>query len=360
MKPIARAAITAGSIVLVAAVALGFRTLNAWGVFSDVTPGFAGTCTAVPTASGPEDIVVDEQSGLVVISALDRRAKARTGKLAKTDGLYAFSLNDPTPHLRKLGGTPSDFHPHGLSLYRAPNGERTLFAINHRSDGTHSVDSFTVKGEGAAATLVAVGSIQGGLMVSPNAVAAIDSSRFYVTNDHTATSQLGRQLDDWLVLPRADTLYFDGNIFRPVAGRMVFPSGAVVSPDGRFLYVGEAYNRRVTGFSRNPISGELTAVGELALPFNVDNLRMGNDGVLWVAGRPKAFAMATYRTDPSKPAPSVVYKVFLNDGVPVSGTQVYANMGGEIGGSSVAAFAGHRLLIGSAFDTHILDCRMDH
>ena len=49
--------------------------------------------------------------------------------------------------------------------------------------------------------------------------------------------------------------------------------------------------------------------------------------------------------------------------LPVSNSDaaaVYTNLGNEIGGSSVGAVSGHRLLIGSPFDNHILDCTMDH
>jgi arylesterase/paraoxonase len=70
--------------------------------------------------------------------------------------------------------------------------------------------------------------------------------------------------------------------------------------------------------------------------------------------------MAAYRSDPSAPAPSQVFKVTRVGGIPQTATAVYTNLGSEIGASSVAAVTGHRLLIGSPFDNHILDCRMDH
>lgn len=240
MKPATRAAVTAGSIVLVGLLALGARTLTAYGVFTDVTPGFAGTCKPVATANGPEDIAIDEPTGLAFVSALDRRAKRLTGHPSKEDGLYVFKLADATPHLVKLAGTPSDFHPHGISLVRTPDGALTLMAINHRSDGTHSVEIFDVAVTDGAAKLTSVGSISGGQLVSPNAIAALDHNRFYVANDHGSTTDLGRSLDDYLVLPRANILYFDGNVFRVVAKGLAFPSGLALSPDQKFLYAGEA------------------------------------------------------------------------------------------------------------------------
>ncbi len=359
MRPWVRAAVTAGSIVLVGGLAHGFRSLTAFGVFTDVVPGFAGVCARIATASGPEDIAIDAPSGLVVVSALDRRAQA-AGHPSKADGLYVFALNEDVPHPRKLAGTPSDFHPHGISLYRTADGELTLMAINHRRDGGQSIDIFTVTGEGAATALRETASIQSGQLISPNAIAAVDGTRFYVTNDHTSATPLGRTLDDALVLPRANVLYFDGNVFRVVAERLAFPSGAALSADGRFLYVGESYNRRITTFARNPITGELTAAGEVALPGNVDNLRLDVRGILWAGSHPKAFAMAAWRADPAKPAPSQIFRLTTADGVATAATPVYTDLGGGIGGSSVGAVSGNRLLIGSPLDNHILDCRMDH
>ncbi len=357
MRPATRAAITAGSIVLVAAIALTFRTLTAAGVFSDVTPGFAGSCSAIRGVAGPEDIVIDEKLGLAFVSATDRRAGLR-GKPSAQDGLYVLALNGAA-NLVKLAGTPADFHPHGISLYRAANGDVTLMAINHRRDGTSSVDSFDVVAQGGTVKLHETGSIEGGQLVSPNAIAAVDRDRFYVTNDHTSRSAFGRTLDDFLLLPRANILYFDGSLFHVVANDLNFPSGAVLSPDGKYLYVSEAFNRRLTTYTRDEMSGALQAVGALAIASNLDNLRLDGSGNLWVGSHPKAFAMATYRSDPAKPAPSEIFRVTLSNDIPQSAATIYANMGDEIGGASVAAVSGQRMLIGSPLDNKVLDCRMD-
>jgi arylesterase / paraoxonase len=357
VRPATRAAITAGSIILVAAIALTFRTLNAFGVFTDVTPQFVGECERIDGLAGPEDIVVDDKLRVAFISAADRRAKA-SGKPSPQDGLYSLQLIG-AGNLTKLSGTPGDFHPHGISLYRAPNGDETLMAINHRSDGTSSVDSFDVVSKGGAVKLRETASIEGGELVSPNAVAAVDQNRFYVTNDHTSTSAFGRMLDDLLVLPRANVLYFNGNYFRVVADRLNFPSGAALSPDGKYLYVSEAFNRRLDTYARSELSGALDPAGTLEIPSNLDNLRFDTVGNLWVASHPGALAMAAYRSDPAKPAPSEIFRVTLANGVPQSATLVYADRGKQIGGSSVAVVSGKLMLIGSPWDDHILYCQTD-
>jgi arylesterase/paraoxonase len=167
-------------------------------------------------------------------------------------------------------------------------------------------------------------------------------------------------LDDDLVLPRANVLYFDGMVFRVVADNVVFPNGAALSPDGKYLYVTQSYGRRLTTYERQPLSGRLDAVNTLEIPSNLDNLRLDASGNLWIGTHPKAFAMAAYKADASRIAPSEIFKVTLQNGLPQSAALVYTDPGGAISGSSVGAVTGHRLLIGSPFDNHILDCRMDH
>src|SRR5258706_13253798 len=257
MRPATRAAITAGLIVLAAAIGLAVRTLIAFGVFTPVTSSFAGRCDAISGISGAEDIAIDEKLGVAFISAFDRRV---AGKSAAQDGLYVLTLTG-APNLNKLAGTPSDFHPHGITLYRGASDELTLMAINHRRDGSSSVDSFAVLKESGGLRLKEIGSIQGGALISPNAVAAVDRERFYVTNDHASRTEFGRVLDDLLVLPRADILYFDGTFFHVVATGLNFPSGIALSPDGRYLYVSEEFARRLDTYARQVLSGALDQCG---------------------------------------------------------------------------------------------------
>lgn len=356
MRAATRAAITAVSVIAIVALALGARTLTAFGVFTDVTPGFSGACHAIDGVRGAEDIVIDKTLGVALISASDLRARLN-GKPSAQDGLYVLKLNGASRPI-KLAGTPSDFHPHGISLVRASDGTLTLFAINHHGDGTSSIASFDVAMKDGEISLHEIGSIESDALVSPNAIAAVDRARFYVANDHTSKTGLGRTLDDWLILPRANVLYFDGAVFRVAAERLNAPAGAVLSPDGRFLYVSEAFNRRIDTYARHDFSGTLDLLGTLAIPSNLDNLRFDDQGRLWIGSHPKLFAMGAFFADPSKPAPSEVFRVALSDGVPQAATLIYSDRGPGIGGASVAAVLGNRMLIGSPLDAKILDCTM--
>jgi arylesterase/paraoxonase len=342
-------------MLVTGAVALTLRMLIASGVFTTVTPGFEGTCRAITGIVGAEDIAVDRQTGTAFISATNRPAKAH-GTPDPQDGLYAMALSGGIPV--KLAGAPKDFHPHGISLFRAADGSLTLMAINHRRDGTSGIDIFAVDFAGGKVALHENGAIESGRLVSPNAIAAVDQDRFYITNDHTSATPWGRWLDDNFVIPRANILFFDGSVFKVVADDLVFPSGAAVSHDGRYLYVSESYNRQLRTYERGPLSGTLQQVSVLAIPSDLDNSNVDADGNIWIGSHPKAFAMANFRTDIAKPAPSEIFEVTVKDGIPQDAKLVYANMGDEIGASSVGVVSGKTLLIGSAYDRKILTCTM--
>lgn len=357
MRPAARAAITAGTVVLVGLIALAARSLTAFGVFTDVEPGFDGSCKAIGGVNGPGDIAIDDKDQLAFVAVSDRRA-LDAGAPARQDGLYVLDLKAEPAVLHKLSGTPADFHPGGISFYRGPDGRLVLQAINRHASGSSSIEIFDIALAGGRVTLGNVGSIASDQLVDPSAIAAVDGDRFYVTNAHTTKTAFGRALDDDFVLPRANVLFFNGLVFRVVATALNDPRGAAVSADRHYLYVGAAYDRRVVTFEIGQASGSLTVANTFPLPSIPEKLRFDSTGHLWIGSQPKAFAVATYRGDAGRPAPSQVFKLTLAKGIPQSAAAIYTDSGSRIGGSSVAAVTGNKLLIGSALDNHILACRI--
>lgn len=356
MKPQIRAAVTAGVIIAVGVIALALRTLTAYGVFSDMTPSFNGTCKAVTGVIGPEDLQIDAKDRLVFVSATNRRVFPAHPD--KQDGLYTMSLDHPEAGLTKLAGTPRDFHPHGLSLYRGGDGKLTLMVINHEAGGDQAVEIFDVTVADGAAKLVSTGHIEGGLLLSPNDLVAVSPTQFYVTNDHGSTTSLGQKLENLLLLPRANVLYFDGNYFQQVAKNLIFANGIAVSRDGSHIYVAELMGRTLFSYKRNPFSGTLAEDGSLAIPAAPDNIDVAADGALWLAGHSKIMAVNRYGRDPAQPSPSEIFRVTLADDIPQTVTTVYANDGSGIGGATVGAVDGKQLFIGSALAHKVLACTM--
>ena len=355
MKPLKRIAITAGVVVVVGAVALVSRTLVMGGMFTEVKP-VALECKTLRGVTGAEDIAIDRQGGLAFASATDRRATP--DRASTLDGIYVLPLAHPETGFAKLAGAPKDFHPHGISLFRAADGTLTLMAVNHLSPTQHAIDIFLVKTANGTATLSEVGDIQSDKLLSPNDVAAVGKEQFYVTNDHGSHTPFSQTLENYLMLPRADVLYFDGSVFKEVATGLVFANGIALSNDGNRVYVTESTARRIQTFGRDLFSGKLTPENTFDLPSGPDNIDVDEKGDLWIAAHPKMFALVGYMSDPSKPSPSEVYRVVVKDGIPQSAARVYANPGQQIGAASVGAVAQGHLFIGSIFDPKILDCRV--
>lgn len=356
MTRIRRIAITLGAVVVVGVAALAGRVVVMGGVFDEVKP-VPLACAALAGVTGAEDIAYDRASRTLFLSALDRRVPGGS----KIDGIYAYSLGHPEKGFARLGGAPRQFHPHGISLWRGEGG-LTLMAVNHptgdRRQGPHEIDIFQVKEDGGAPALNHIGAVESDKLVHPNDVVAVGENRFYVTNDHGNTTPLGQQVENYLMLPRANVLYYDGQVFHEVANGLVFANGIAISSDGRHLYVAETTARRVQSFARDPFSGHLEKEAALDLPAGPDNIDVAADGALWVAAHPKLFALVSYMRDPAKPSPTEVLKIAVDHGVPQSATPVYVNPGKEIGAGSVGVAAEGNLYIGSIFDAKILRCRL--
>ena len=347
-----RIALSTSVIVVVGAAALVGHTLIMGGMFAEVTSGFNGACRTVDGVVGAEDLQIDRKDGLVFISASDRRANPPS----KLDGIYTLKLGDPTAVPVRLAGTPGDFHPHGISLFRAADGSLTLMAVNHLSAAHSAIDIFTVTLEDGVAKLSEIGDIESDKLISPNDVVAVGKDQFYVTNDHGSRTPFGVTLENYLMLPRADVLYFDGSVFKEAANNLVFANGIAVSNDGNHLYVAETTAHRIQTFTRDLFSGKLTQEATLTLPSGPDNIDIDEKGDLWVAGHTKLFGVVAYASDPSKPSPSEIFRLPVKNGEPQEARRVYADLGQQIGAASVGAVAGGHLFIGSIFDPKILDC----
>lgn len=333
------------------------RWLLMAGAFTMAVAPTPGECRAISGIQGPEDFEVDAAHDTVIVSSTNRRAPLAHPD--PRDGLYAVKLSDPTAAPVKLDGVPKDFHPHGITIYRGGKGEETLLAINHRQGGSHAVESFDLTYDNGVPRLSARSSVGGGLLISPNDLAAVAPDRFYVTNDHVTKGALGRFAEDALLWPHADLLYFNGTSFRISVQRMTFPNGVFVTPDGSHVYVTISNERRLIGFSREPFFGSLTEIGSLSLPARPDNISADGEGHLIIAARPNLMRDNTFRADPTKPSPSEIFRVSLDkSGVPQSYDTIFADDGSRIGGASVAAVAGDKLLIGSALDNKLLECTL--
>jgi arylesterase/paraoxonase len=272
------------------------------------------------------------------------------------DGIYTLKLGDPNAQPVRLAGTSASFHPDGISLFRAADGSLTLMAVNHENATQSSINVFEVSVANGVAALHEIGDIESDRLISPNDLVAVSKTQFYVTNDHGSHTPFGAKLENYLMLPRANVLYFDGNVFKEAVTGLVFANGINVSPDGNHLYVAETMAHRIQTFVRDPFSGKLTPDVTFTLPAGPDNIDIDEKGDLWVAAHPKLFDVVTYLGDASKPSPSEIFRMPVKVGEPQYAQLIYADLGHQIGAASVGATANGHLFIGTFLDSKILDC----
>lgn len=341
-----------GVVLLVLAGYVGY-ILNLAGTFRDVRPHFAGECRKVPGIIGAEDITIHPNGQYAYISAYDRRAVVFEGK-ASDGGLYRYDLQQPNTRPERLDTSPlTDFQPHGISLYVSPEGQESLFVVNH-AHGTDTLEIFDIK-EGQLQHRT---TLRNNLLVSPNDVVAFSATQAYVTNDHGFSELGGHALEDYLRLPLASVVLVDGKNMTPVVQGLHYANGVQLSPDGRTLYVAATTGTGIHVYDRDPDSLTLKWRADIPLETGPDNIEVEPSGRLWVGAHPKLLAFTEHARDAAKRSPSQVLSILPQADGSFDVEEVYLDTGEQLSGSSVAAVYGKRLLIGPVFDPHFLDCAM--
>lgn len=326
------------------------------GVFRVLDVKSVGACRAVTGLIGAEDMTVDPETGIAYLSAYDRRSAKRGD--AVVGGLYAYDLSAAVPGLVNL--TPEadeNFLPHGLSLYRGPDGVVALFVINHGS-GKHAVEIFNLTPAGAPNGLVHRETIESDALVSPNDLVAVGPRSFYVTNDRGTRPGLMRKAETYLRLRLTNVQYFDGEKFIESVSGVGGANGISVSADGATLYLAAGFEQKLYIYGRDKETGALTKQAEVALAGRPDNIERLDDGSLLVAIHPKALALRNHWNDQAL-SPSQLVRIKRDEGGYTAQT-IYLNKGEAISAATVGATHQGRLVIGSILEPKFLDCRWNH
>lgn len=241
----------------------------------------------------------------------------------------------------QLVGFPedADFHPLGINFFRAAGDDRTrLFIVNHERTGS-KVAVFDLDYEKAEAHYVLSISDGDCNILSPNAVAPVSYTSFYVTNDHyfiRRKNPILSMAETALGLPFGwvTSVDFSGErpTFTTAANSIAFANGIVVTPTGKQVIVASASMNCVFIYDRDPATNALSIDREkVFLNFHPDNVSFDDSldvtdptvfdedgkflrGVV-VGGAPaaaKLFAMA--RNPEACRAPSIVAEVRAGSG----------------------------------------------
>lgn len=338
----------AGFVIL---AVIGWMTWNlvpASGVLVKLKPKLIDECRAVTVFPGTEDVTIDPDTGIAFISADDRRA-AFAGAPVQ-GGIYALRL-DGTDRVSKV--SPDSFgvfHPHGISLWRADDGRKRLFAINHRGADGDTVEIFDV---GTGGALMHVDTVAFPQMSSPNDVVGVGPRSFYVTNDRGFKKGFMEQVEAYGALPLSSLAYFDGQKGSIAARGLAYANGVNVSADGKTLYATALLGRSVAVYDRDLATGALTRRKSIRVNTAPDNIEVASDGALWIGGHSRIFDFLKHVEDPSAVAPSHVIRVNPDSGV-VEDMLIDPN--GTINASSVGAVWDDTLVVGSVFDDHVMVC----
>lgn len=322
-------------------------------IFRNLESFAPGACVALPGFYGPEDIVVDPETGFAYITTADRHNVAQglggpKGNIARLDLRAAL----PTP-VMLTPRNPDDFFPHGLDFHRDENGVKRLYAVNHWADETrHSIDSFLIT---ETNELKLETSFEADIISSPNDVTVVEPGVFFTTNDMGARTSLGATLESYLMIPWSNVvLYKDGEATKIVEG-LRYGNGVLYDAKTERLYVAESTGQKVSAYHFDNSHPQLELLWTLSIPMALDNLSMAADGSLLVTGHPKIFKFLAHADNPALPAPSEVVRISNLDGDPQWKT-IFLDNGENIAAAPIAVAFEGRLFIGAVFDDHLLMC----
>ena len=343
----------AGIGVLVAAGAWTWSFLTAAGVFVDIPAKSAGACRAISGGgvAGIEDLAIDPETRVAYLSGYDRWAVMR-GASAR-GAIWTYALDDPDAVPVDVTGSalPVGFHPHGISLYRGPDGKKVLFVINHFG-GRHTVEIFDVEGAG----LVHRMTIEADDMVSPNDVVGTGPNAFYVTNDHGYPPGFMRTVEDFARLKVSTVLHFDGTSWTTVMEGVGGANGINLSVDGRSLYVAAMSERAVRVLDRDPATHAVTPRAIVDVPGYADNIDVEANGDLLLGVHTKVLAFLGHVGDETNLSPSHLMRLKADGRGSFVPETIHYSDGADISAASVGATVPGRLLMGAVFDRKFLDC----
>jgi arylesterase / paraoxonase len=351
-------------IIVIAGAIIIFRILNAAGYFTEVKPHFAGKCETIEGIVGAEDIDADRELNYLFVSSQDRRPEQTSSGPAFKQG--AIYIAQPDPNVKPVSLTSeinTPFHPHGISYRASDETPGTLAVVNHTPAGDEVLLFDVIVGGTTGIDMPPVQlklrrTVRDPLMNSLNDVTLIGGDKFYATNDHGSETEFGRFLETWLLLPRANVIYFDGAKAEVAATGFNYANGIAANADYSEIYVAEATGRAMQTFRRNLTTGELAHTHTLTLPVGPDNLDVDGDGAIWIGAHPRLLDFLAHSEDPKKLSPSAALKV-TPAGDDTKFEEIYANNGEQLSGSSVAVHVDNRLIIGPVFDPKFLNCTLN-
>ncbi|XP_057690428.1 serum paraoxonase/arylesterase 2-like [Corythoichthys intestinalis] len=247
------------------------------------------------------------------------------------------------------------FNPHGISVYTDPtDGAVYLFVVNHPHLKSQ-VELFKFVEE--ELSLLHIKTFKHELLYRVNDIVALGVDRFYATNDHYFSHEILKTfVEPLLCQPWTNVVYYSAETVKVVSEGYYFANGINLSPDKRYIYVMDLLDQNVHVLERKE-DNALASVKAVAVGSLCDNIEVNpQTGDLWLGCHPNGWKLLKYDlNDP--PGSEVICIKNIHSEEPVV-TQVYADDGHVIMGSSVATTYAGKLIIGSVFHK-TLCCDLD-
>ncbi|XP_074125047.1 LOW QUALITY PROTEIN: serum paraoxonase/arylesterase 1-like [Sminthopsis crassicaudata] len=335
------------ALALVAERRAAFRTR--FNASREVKPRELPRCQLIKgVETGSEDLEILPH-GLAFLSCGLKYPGIKSFDPHKPGEILLMDLNEenPEPMVLPIHGDGLDkasLNPHGISTFTDEDNTVYLFVVNHPQLSS-TVELFKFQEE--ERSLLYLKTIRHELLPNVNDLVAVGPEHFYATNDHYFSDPSLRAWELYLGLKWSNVVYYSPRDVRQVAAGFDFANGINVSPDGKYLYVAELLGHKIHVFERLA-DGSLKALKALTFDTLVDNLSVDpTTGDVWVGCHPNGLKIFFY--DPADPPPSEVLRVqdILSSRPTVS--QVYAEGGSVLQGSTVASVYRGKLLIGTVF-----------
>ena len=304
----------------------------------------------------PEDLVVMPDKRHIVASSYDHHEPKKTvadlmiidtanDKLSVLPRRYDNGENWGDPDCKPVPG----FSSHGIDLTRRTDGKMQLLVVNHA--GREAIDFFELAQDKSGPVALWRGCVAGTGGEQFNDVSATADGGFVASVmyqiDKQGKSTIGEDLT-------ADTGYLavwepGGNLERLPGSEASFNNGVQVSPDGRSVYFSAYMNGQVRVYDLD----RKATTARIDIGFYPDNLTVGDDGDLIVAGNTDVQVINRCFEERTKPCPvggavarwnpatSTVERLFTFPAGIIPGTSVALRHDGRL---YIGAFSGDRVL----------------
>lgn len=197
--------------------------------------------------------------------------------------LYDYATTGSIRQIELVGfPQASDFHPLGVNFFRkAGDGRTRLFVVNHGRQGC-TVEIMDVDYSKLRATYIRTLADGDMTIRTPNAVAPISYTQFYVTNDHRYTLKQNptlAHLETWLSLGTGwvtlvDFSTADTTIYEIVASGIPLANGLTLTTTNKELLVASSSTNCVHIYDRDTKTNALSkSFNKVHVTFPPDNLR---------------------------------------------------------------------------------------